>query len=91
LASYQIKEAVKRGLGFAVKTAVVDHSICKPEDCQKECLESCPQVLIGLDTITLNQEEKAVVDPATCGYCEICIKECPLNAITIETGKFKLD
>ena len=90
LASYQIKEAVKRGLGFAVKTAVVDHSTCNPVECQKECLESCPQVLIGLDTITLNDEDKAMVDPATCGYCEICIKECPLNAIQIKTGKFEL-
>ncbi|MGI6483752.1 MAG: DUF166 family protein [Methanobacterium sp.] len=91
LASYQIKEAVKRGLGFAVKTAVVDHSLCKAEECQKECQENCPQVLIGLDTITINEEGKALIDPATCGYCEICIKECPLNAISIETGKFQLN
>jgi ferredoxin len=44
-----------------------------------------------LDTITINEEGKALIDPATCGYCEICIKECPLNAISIETGKFQLN
>ncbi len=90
LAGYQIKEAVKRGLGFAVKTAVVDHSICNTSKCHKECMENCPQVLIGLDTITINHEGKAVIDPATCGYCEICVKECPLNTIEIKNGRFEL-
>ena len=91
LASYQIKEAVKRGLGFATKSAVVGPETCNTSKCQEECLKSCPQVLIGLDTITLNDQGKAVVDPATCGYCEICIKECPLNAIEIENRRFELE
>lgn len=91
LASYQIKEAVKRGLGFAVKSAVVDKQICSTAKCQEECLKRCPQVLIGLDTITINDEGKAVIDPATCGYCEICLKECPLKAIEIKSGRFELE
>ena len=90
LASYQIKEAVKRGLGFAVKSAVVDNETCNLDECQQECIKSCPQVLIGLDTITINEDGQAVIDPATCGYCEICIKECPLNAITVKNAKFEL-
>jgi len=96
LASYQIKEAVKRALGFAVKSAVVDPETCNPSQCQEECIKHCPQVLIGLDTITLQEdglnshEKKAGIDPATCGYCEICIKECPLDAIEIKTDKFEL-
>ncbi len=89
LASYQIKEAIKRGLGFALKSAVVDPALCDTGKCQEECVKSCPQVLIGLDTITL-EDEKAVVDPATCGYCEICVRECPLNAIEIKSGRFEL-
>jgi NAD-dependent dihydropyrimidine dehydrogenase PreA subunit len=90
LASYQIKEAVKRGLGFAIKTAVVNLEACDTQKCDEECIKSCPQVLIGLDTITLNLDQKAVIDPATCGYCEICIKECPLDAIEIKSGRFEL-
>nr|WP_054858503.1 DUF166 family protein [Methanobacterium formicicum] len=91
LASYQIKEAVKRGLGYAIKSAVVEPEKCNREKCQEECIKSCPQVLIGLDTITLRGDKKAFIDPATCGYCEICLKECPLDAIeikkrTISTG-----
>ena len=91
LASYQIKEAIKRGLGFAIKTAVVDPEKCNPEKCKEECIGSCPQVLIGLDTITFNQNNVAEIDPATCGYCEICVRECPLDAIEIKSGIFKLN
>jgi thymidylate synthase len=91
LASYQIKEAVKRGLGFARKTAVVNTEACDTQKCKEECIKSCPQVLIGLDTITLNHDQKAVIDPATCGYCEICIKECPMDAIEIKSGRFELE
>jgi len=90
LASYQIKEAIKRGLGFAIKTAVVDREKCDPLKCKEECIRSCPQVLIGLDTITLNSDNKAEIDPATCGYCEICVRECPLDAIEIKSGRFEL-
>lgn len=90
LASYQIKEAVKRALGFAVKSAVVDHSICNTKECQKECIKICPQVRVGLDTITINHNNQAVIDPATCGYCEICIRECPLDSINIEERIFNL-
>ena len=90
LASYQIKEAVKRALGFATKSAVVDQETCNPDECQEECVKNCPQVLIGLDTITLDEDDQIVIDPATCGYCEICVRECPLNAISIETGRFEL-
>jgi len=91
LASYQIKEAVKRGLGYAIKSAVVDPEKCNREKCQEECIKSCPQVLIGLDTITLRGDKKAFIDPATCGYCEICMKECPLDAIEIKNGPFPLE
>ncbi|MBI4813409.1 MAG: thymidylate synthase [Methanobacterium sp.] len=71
-------------------SAVVKPENCDTQKCQEECINSCPQVLIGLDTITLNENQKAVIDPATCGYCEICIKECPLDAIEIKSGRFEL-
>jgi ferredoxin len=32
----------------------------------------------------------AAIDPATCGYCEICVRECPLDAIEIKSGRFEL-
>lgn len=91
LAGYQTKEAVKRALGFAMRSAVVDHETCEASECQHECIKHCPQVQIGLDTVTLNENEQAVIDPASCGCCEICINECPYGSIEMEERKFLLE
>ncbi len=90
LAGYQTKEAVKRALGFAMRSAVVDHETCEASVCHHECIKHCPQVQIGLDTVTLNHDEQAVIDPASCGCCEICINECPYGSIEMEERKFIL-
>lgn len=91
LAGYQTKEAVKRALGFAMKSAVVDHETCEADECEHECIKHCPQVQIGLNTVQLNENEQAVIDPATCGCCEICIQECPYGSIELEERKFPLE
>ena len=91
LAGYKIKEAVKEGLGFASKSAVVDEEICMGGvDCEHLCLDVCPNVKIGDDTITVNENEKAVINPASCGCCEICIRECPYGAIELIEEKIIL-
>lgn len=90
LAGYQTKEAVKRALGFAMRSAVVDHETCEASECEHECIKHCPQVQIGLDTVNLNENEQAVIDPASCGACEICINECPYGSIEMEEKKFPL-
>ena len=91
LAGYKIKEAVKEGLGFASKSAVVDEETCMGGvDCEHLCRDVCPNVKIGDDTITINQNEKAVINPTSCGCCEICIRECPFGAIEITEEKIKL-
>ncbi len=84
LAGYQIKEAVKKGLGFAQRWAVVDPETCLGgKDCHHLCLEKCPQVKIGEDTIVIREDGKAWIDPASCGCCELCIPECPHGSIEI--------
>ena len=91
LAGYKIKEAVKEGLGFASKSAVVDEEICMGGvDCEHLCLDVCPNVKIGDDTITIKENEKAVINPASCGCCEICIRECPYGAIELIEEKIIL-
>jgi thymidylate synthase len=91
LAGYKIKEAVKEGLGFASKSAVVDEEICMGGvDCEHLCFDVCPNVKIGDDTITINENEKAVINPASCGCCEICIRECPYGAIELIEEKIIL-
>jgi NAD-dependent dihydropyrimidine dehydrogenase PreA subunit len=91
MAAYQIKEALNRSLGFAVKSAVVDHETCEGDQCLHQCIKQCPQVRIGVETITLDHNHQAVIEPASCGCCEICIPECPYGSITIEEHRFELD
>jgi len=89
IAGYQSKEAIKRSLGYAIKSAVVDPEDCEGNDCEHACLEHCPQVRSGIATITLDADGKAVIDPASCGLCEICLQKCPYGAIDIEEGPIK--
>jgi len=91
LASYKTKEAIKRAIGFTCKVAVVDLDDCKGlEKCENACLNSCPNVLSGVETIYHNKDGKAIIDPATCGVCEICIRECPYGAIYIYDNKVSI-
>ena len=91
LAGYKIKEAVKESVGFATKSAVVDESSCMGgEDCEHLCIDVCPNIKIGDNTITVNDNGKAVINSASCGCCEICIRECPYGAIEIIEERIKL-
>ncbi|GAB4311122.1 MAG: DUF166 family protein [Methanobacteriaceae archaeon] len=88
LAGYKSKEAVKNGLGFAVKTAVIDTDLCQGGvNCDYPCIDVCPTVKIGDNTISIDENKKAKINPATCGCCELCLKECPFAAIQITNEK----
>lgn len=87
LAGYKIKEAVKRGLGFASKSAVVNEEICQGGDnCDYICREVCPNVKIGDKTVSIKENGKAEIDVSSCGYCEICVQKCPFGAIEIKSN-----
>jgi len=91
LASYKTKEAIKRAVGFTNKSAVVDLDVCEGlKECENICLNSCPNVLEGDNTIYLHEDGKARIDPASCGVCEICVKECPYGAIEILEEKIPI-
>ena len=82
LASYKIKEAVKRALGFTCRFVMVDPETCEGlEFCDNICLNICPNVQMGINTIHHGEDGKALIDPATCGVCELCIPECPYGVI----------
>ena len=69
LAGYKIKEAVKEGLGYASKSAFVDEETCMGGlDCEHICRDVCPNMKIGDNTIGMNENQKAVIDPASCGF-----------------------
>lgn len=92
LASYKTKEAIKRALGFTNRVAIVDEEACEGlEECENVCLNSCPNVLEGDNTIYLYTDGKARIDPGSCGVCEICIKECPYGAIEIHEKRIPVE
>ncbi|AEG18407.1 DUF166 domain-containing protein [Methanobacterium paludis] len=92
LAGYKIKEAVKESLGFAEASAVVDEESCMGDtECDHNCIDVCPNVKIGDDTIILKDNGKVVIDPASCGCCEICVRECPYGAIEIVDEEIPLN
>lgn len=92
LASYRTKESIKRAIGFTWKVAKVDPETCEGfEECDNACLNSCPNVLTNVETIYYDEDEKAIIDPATCGVCEICIHECPYGAIEVYEEKIPIE
>lgn len=84
LAGYRIKEAVKRELGFAAKSAVVDGEICQGGDnCGYICHDMCP---VGDETVKIQENGKVEIDTHSCGYCSICVQKCPFGAIEIKNN-----
>ena len=47
-------------------------------------------VKVGVDTILIGEDHKAVIDPASCGCCEQCLDECPYGSIEIVKQRFDL-
>ncbi len=64
-----------------LRIAVVDKDRCQPKKCGQECRKYCPRVRTGDETVII--EDKAIISEKMCVGCGICVKKCPLNAISI--------
>jgi ATP-binding cassette subfamily E protein 1 len=66
---------------MTLRIAVVDRESCQPKKCGHECVKYCPRVRTGDETVVI--DDKAVISEQLCVGCGICVKKCPMKAITI--------
>ncbi|MFN3383527.1 MAG: ribosome biogenesis/translation initiation ATPase RLI [Archaeoglobaceae archaeon] len=64
-----------------MRIAVIDKDKCQPKKCGQECLKYCPKVRTGDETVVI--AEKAIISEELCVGCGICVKKCPMKAISI--------
>jgi ATP-binding cassette subfamily E protein 1 len=68
-----------------MRIAVVHADRCHSRKCGTECILYCPRVRTGDETVSLDEDGKAVISEELCVGCGICIKKCPFEAIDIIT------
>jgi ATP-binding cassette subfamily E protein 1 len=69
-----------------MRVAVIDYTLCKPRKCSLECIRFCPvnRSRRGSKAIELSEETgKPIIYEESCIGCNICVKKCPFNAISI--------
>jgi len=66
------------------RIAIVSSDKCKPQRCKQECKRSCPVVRTGKQCIEVTPQSKiSFISETLCIGCGICVKKCPMGAITI--------
>ncbi|AEB96107.1 MAG: ribosome biogenesis/translation initiation ATPase RLI [Metallosphaera sp.] len=68
-----------------MRVAVINYDSCKPDKCSIECVRFCPINRSGSKAIEIDQSKlgKPIVYEETCIGCNICVKKCPFEAISI--------
>ena len=66
-----------------MRIAILDKEKCQPAVCNFLCIRMCPGVRMGQETIVKGLDNKPVISEALCSGCGICVKKCPLQAISI--------
>jgi len=66
-----------------MRIAVLLKNRCKPKNCSNECINFCPRVRAGDETIIKGEDGKPIISEELCVGCGICIHKCPYDAIKI--------
>ncbi|MHA1771519.1 MAG: reductive dehalogenase [Candidatus Thorarchaeota archaeon] len=66
----------------------VIREVCKPNECELECLVACTQVHGERSPLkALQRGEPPVIDAARCTECLACVRACPLGAVTTSVSQ----
>ncbi len=75
-----------------MRIAVIKKDKCiAPENCNYLCVNACPINRTGKECITLGEDGKPKIAEDLCIGCDICVKKCPGEAISIVNLPEELD
>ncbi|MCL2607914.1 MAG: ribosome biogenesis/translation initiation ATPase RLI [Methanomassiliicoccaceae archaeon] len=66
-----------------MRIAVVLQDRCQPKKCNKECINFCPKMRTGVETISIGEKGKPIISEELCAGCGICVNKCQFEAIRI--------
>ena len=67
-----------------IRVAVINQEKCKPNKCNLECRSICPIENMGTECINVTKKSKSAhIVEDNCNGCNMCVKKCPFNAISI--------
>ncbi len=63
---------------------IVNKSKCNPIACGNYlCMRYCPRNKAGDECIIISDDKKVSINEEVCISCNICVKKCPFNALTV--------
>jgi ATP-binding cassette subfamily E protein 1 len=66
-----------------MRIAVVHRKRCHSKKCGLECIQYCPRVRSGDETVIIDEKGIAAISEELCVGCGICVKKCPFEAIDV--------
>ena len=80
---------------MGTRIAVIDRDLCTHEECGYQCMKVCPVNRMGQECIVKEKAKEGpqfpVISEALCIGCGLCVKKCPVNAISIINLAKELD